>query len=665
VTRDRQEDWPDHQTPRNSGRHSRPPEGYDRPDLPSSPPQYAPPGQPDPYADQYAQPDPYYPAPEAYAPPDAYAAPDPYAAPDRYAAPDPYAAPDQYADPGAQTDPARPPDPYSHPGYPAQEAFGPGHGSYDELTGPQGQNGYRGPGAGDRRAGYPEQNGYRHPEDPDQDGYRRPEYQERSSYRRPDAYPAAPGPGDRPPFRWQPSPDAAGPERTDARPGYRSGTGHEPPPRPRDWDQDPGQDWDVSQEGGEFAEPRPGPDDAGTGPRRPGPDPAGPGGRRPRPPEAGQPRERDDAPPPREGLIPGFWDGADSRPGRARRPRRRVSRVLAPLLAVALLCVLVAGGYDIYQRFQSKDFTGSGFGHVTVQVLPGASATSLAPELVRLGVVASTSSFISAAKHSPNPDGLEPGFFSLHKHMNSALAFKMLLNPASRIQTVVAIPEGLRMSQILTTLEQKSARTIPASAFTAAAKDTSALGLPAYAHGNPEGYLFPATYDFNPGTSALAMLQAMVARFKVEAASINLPAAAKTAQLTEDQVITVASILEAEAGSPKYYPQVAEVIYNRLNIGMKLGLDSTVNYALHRFGVHLTAAQLRVNSPYNTFIHTGLPPGPIDNPGDLAIKAALHPAHGNFLYFVTVNLKTGLTKFTSSPAQFQQFVAECDKNNAC
>jgi UPF0755 protein len=110
---------------------------------------------------------------------------------------------------------------------------------------------------------------------------------------------------------------------------------------------------------------------------------------------------------------------------------------------------------------------------------------------------------------------------------------------------------------------------------------------------------------------------------------------------------------------------VAEVIYNRLNIGMKLGLDSTVNYALHRFGVHLTESQLQVNSPYNTFIHTGLPPGPIDSPGNAAIEAALHPAHGNFLYFVTVNLTTGLTKFTSSAAQFDQFVAECDQNNAC
>jgi UPF0755 protein len=109
---------------------------------------------------------------------------------------------------------------------------------------------------------------------------------------------------------------------------------------------------------------------------------------------------------------------------------------------------------------------------------------------------------------------------------------------------------------------------------------------------------------------------------------------------------------------------VAEVIYNRLNQGMKLGLDSTVNYALHRFGASLTTTQLNVNSPYNTRLHTGLPPGPIDSPGDAAIQAALHPAHGDLLYFVTVNLKTGLTKFTNDPTVFAALVAECRRNGA-
>jgi len=338
--------------------------------------------------------------------------------------------------------------------------------------------------------------------------------------------------------------------------------------------------------------------------------------------------------------------------------------VIAPLVVVVLLIGAGVGGYKIYQKFQSPDYSGPGTGEVTVQVLSGDTAESLAPRLVKLGVVASVNSFVSAVKQSSDPVGLEPGFFRLHHHMNSAQAYALLLNPGSRIQTAVTIPEGLRLTQILSRLG--AAKTaISASAFEKAVKDTAALGLPAYANGNPEGYLFPATYDITPGMSALSVLQAMVMRFTQEAASINLPQAAAAGHLTEGQVITVASILEAEGGNPKYYPRVAEVIYNRLNIHMDLGLDSTVNYALHRFGISLTVSQLHVKSPYNTFLHPGLPPGPMDSPGNTAIEAALHPAHGDFLYFVTVNLKTGLTEFTNSSAVFARLVALCQQNRAC
>jgi UPF0755 protein len=336
--------------------------------------------------------------------------------------------------------------------------------------------------------------------------------------------------------------------------------------------------------------------------------------------------------------------------------------VIAVVVAVVLLAVLGVGGYKIYKRFHSPDYSGPGTGVVTVQVQSGDTAESLAPRLVSAGVVASVNSFVSAVKGSSCPTCLQPGFFRLHKHMNSALAYKLLLNPASRIQSVVTIPEGLRLYQILSRIETDKALT--ASALAKAVKDTAALGLPSYAHGNPEGYLFPATYDVTPGMNAASLLQAMVTRFNQEAASVNLTQAAAAVHLTAGQVITVASILEAEGGNPKYYASVAEVIYNRLNQGMRLGLDSTVNYALHRFGASLTTTQLNVNSPYNTRLHTGLPPGPIDSPGDAAIQAALHPAHGNLLYFVTVNLKTGLTKFTSDPAVFAEFVAECRRNGA-
>jgi UPF0755 protein len=90
-----------------------------------------------------------------------------------------------------------------------------------------------------------------------------------------------------------------------------------------------------------------------------------------------------------------------------------------------------------------------------------------------------------------------------------------------------------------------------------------------------------------------------------------------------------------------------------------------VNYILHTNKASLTQSQLNVASPYNTYIHTGLPPGPIDSPGDAAIQAALHTAHGNYMYFVTVNLKTGLTLFTNSAAVFSHYVAICRANKAC
>ena len=337
--------------------------------------------------------------------------------------------------------------------------------------------------------------------------------------------------------------------------------------------------------------------------------------------------------------------------------------MIAVVVAVVLLAVLGVGGYKLYKSFHSPDYSGPGSGVVMVQVQSGDTAESLAPVLVKLGVVASVNSFVSAVKSSSCPTCLQPGFFRLHKHMNSALAYKLLLNPASRIQSVVTIPEGLRLYQILSRLGTAKSP-IPASAYAKALKDKAALGLPSYANGNPEGYLFPATYDITPGMNATSVLQAMVTRFKQEAGSVNLPHAAAAVHLTAGQVITVASILEAEGGNPKYYASVAEVIYNRLNQGMKLGLDSTVNYALHRFGASLTTTQLNVNSPYNTRLHTGLPPGPIDSPGDAAIQAALHPAHGDLLYFVTVNLKTGLTKFTNDPNVFAALVAECRRNGA-
>jgi UPF0755 protein len=699
-----------------------PADEYPQPDPYATPTPY---DQPDPYGQPgpYGQPD-TYPGPGQFGPPDPYATADhpaqldPLTAPGRFAPPDPLTAPGRFApDPSAVADPyaTRPhrvpaPEPgppigppdgaatqaYDRPAYPPADPYGGRsqgrHGSPAAPAGPGDQNGY---GPGDQNGYGPGgQNGHART-----DSYDPPSApQGRNGYGPPDSFDAPAGRGssnghgtasyaqpDDGPFRWRPSPETSGPQGLAPLPEFQGGPDRGPSPAPRDWDPPHERDWDPPQQ----RDWDPGPDDSAvglaepvSGPMPPGPMPPGParpGPARPGPARPGarqrgadqrdEPQDWDDAPQARPGggnggggLVPGFGDSGSGR-GRGGRKRRRVGRVLAPMLALVLLVVLGIGGYKIYRHFQSPDFTGPGTGDVTVQVLNGDTATSLAPRLVKAGVVASTKSFVSAAKDSKNPAGLQPGFFRLHHHMNSALAYALLLNPKARIQSVVAIPEGLRETQILTTLEQKTGTS--ASAFAKALTDTSALGLPSYANGKAEGYLFPATYNFNPGTSALSMLQTMVARYNQEATSINITAAAKTAQLTPNQVITVASILEAEAGAPKYYADVAEVIYNRLNDGMFLGLDSTVNYALHRFGVSLTTTQLHVNSPYNTFIHKGLPPGPIDSPGNAAIEAALHPAHGPLLYFVTVNIKTGLTKFATTAAGFQQLENECNQNNSC
>jgi UPF0755 protein len=383
-------------------------------------------------------------------------------------------------------------------------------------------------------------------------------------------------------------------------------------------------------------------------------------------------------------FVPGFGDYGDEddeddhpRRGRAARrassrgpkgsrgPRRRRLRWIAPLAALLVILIPVAiGGSYAYSFYMSKyhpaDYSGPGTGHVVVQVPSGASPTSLGPQLVKLGVVASARAFVLAAEHSSNPSGLLPGFYGMREHMQASLAYALLLNPENLVQVPVTIPEGWRLSQIVAYLGARSG--IPASAYEKVLSDPAQLHLPGYADGKPEGYLFPATYEVVPHETALGVLTAMVQRFDQEAATVSLPAAAKRVHLTEGQVIIMASLVEAEGGRISDYPKIARVIYNRLARDIPLQLDSTVLYGLHTYGIIASDQQLNSSSPYNTYKYKGLTPGPIDSPGAAAIQAVLNPAAGNWLYFVTVNPKTKLTLFTASQAQFEQYRAELEHN---
>jgi UPF0755 protein len=359
-------------------------------------------------------------------------------------------------------------------------------------------------------------------------------------------------------------------------------------------------------------------------------------------------------------------DRRDDDGGRGGRPRRRF-RWIAPLVALLVIVVpLTVGGVYAYGLYMNKyhpaDYPGAGTGSVVVQVTSGDSPTSIAPKLVKLGVVASSRAFVLAAEHSTSSAGLLPGFYGMHRHMKASLAYAILVNPKNMVQIKVTIPEGWRLSQIVTFLGAKSG--IPLSAYAKVLKNPAQLPLPAFANGKPEGYLFPATYNVQPHETALGVLTGMIKRFEQEAATVNLPAAAKQGHLTQAEVVVVASLVQAEGGRLSDYPKIARVIYNRLAHGMPLQLDSTVLFGLNKYGIIATDKDLTSPSPYNTYKHKGLPPGPIDSPGAAAIQAVLHPVAGNWLYFVTVNPKTGETRYTSSPAQFEQFRQELAHNLA-
>ena len=223
------------------------------------------------------------------------------------------------------------------------------------------------------------------------------------------------------------------------------------------------------------------------------------------------------------------------------------------------------------------------------------------------------------------------------------------------------------MRQIVKTIVDKT--DISKKAVTAALANPEAIGLPAEAKGNPEGYLFPATYTVPPKQNAVGLIRQMVAKSVEVDKSLDLATKAKDVGLTPEQVLTVASILEYEANHSEDYPKVARVLYNRLDKGMPLQLDSTVSYVSQRSGdVWTTAAERANTSAYNTYAHAGLPPGPIGSPGEETIKAALAPAKGDWLYFVP-DYEHHTTHFSKTYAEHQKWVAKlkayCAKSEDC
>lgn len=352
-------------------------------------------------------------------------------------------------------------------------------------------------------------------------------------------------------------------------------------------------------------------------------------------------------------------------------PPRRKRRGLVPLLVltVVLLGGLVVGGKlvvdEIQERFGSApDYPGPGTGQVLFEVREGDTSAEIGRNLKDQGVVQSVQAFLDAARAEPSSTSIQVGFYELRKQMKAEAALAVLVDPANLRTTTVAIPEGLRVVDILGILAEKT--DFKRGEFRKALQDTAALGLPEYAGGNPEGYLFPATYAFAPNAQPADMLKAMVARWHEAAEEAGLEQSAQALGYTPHELMTIASLVEAE-GRGEDMNKIARVIFNRLEgpgdkggTNGRLQIDATVNYALGRKGTTaLTNAETQdTDSPYNTYQHAGLPPGPIEAPGAAAIDAAANPAEGPWYYYVTVDLSTGETKFTADYNEFLQFKAE-------
>ncbi|OAR27196.1 aminodeoxychorismate lyase [Streptomyces sp. ERV7] len=239
--------------------------------------------------------------------------------------------------------------------------------------------------------------------------------------------------------------------------------------------------------------------------------------------------------------------------------------------------------------------------------------------------------------------------------VGAAVLVLVLRQTGGEVKSLV-VPEGWRSGQVYAAVD----KSLGAEAGTTRrAASESGLALPADARGNPEGYLFPATYPVTRKTTPGGLLAYMVDTANKRFGKDHIGAGARRQGMTVYQTVVVASIVQAEADTAADMGRVSRVVYNRLAKGMPLQMDSTLNYALNRSTLTTTHADTRTDSPYNTYARGGLPPTPIDNPGQQALDAAIAPPPGNWLYFVTV--APGDTRFTADYAEQQRNVREFNK----
>ncbi len=349
-------------------------------------------------------------------------------------------------------------------------------------------------------------------------------------------------------------------------------------------------------------------------------------------------------------------------PDEGERPPSRAKGWIALLVSLA---VLVGGGAlafglarDAVQGwFAPSDYPGPGGETIVVTIPKGTSITGIGAILTDEGVVASTSAFVRAASEVPEAATIQAGRFRLRARIPAREAVAMLLDPANVERNAFTLREGGWLADHVEVMAQASG--LPAADFEELLGDAGGLDLPDWSQDSAEGFLFPDTYELPDPVDAVKMIELATSRFAEVTDDLGFEAGAEALELTPLEALTVASIVEREVSRPEDRPKVARVIYNRLAQDMPLQMDSTVHYAAGQRGSVWTSDEDRADdSPYNTYKHKGLPPGPISSPGRAALQAAIEPAEGAWLFFVAVDLDTGETRFSTTYAEHQKAVQE-------
>ncbi len=363
----------------------------------------------------------------------------------------------------------------------------------------------------------------------------------------------------------------------------------------------------------------------------------------------------------------GQWDMAEV--------RHRLKGWAAVLVALA---VLVGGGWfvgtrawDAFMEFRTQeDYVGAdGVADVSVEVPSGSSMAQIGNLLTEADVIKASDTFTKYARTRPDEAAkVQAGTYRMRTKISAQAAFDRLVDAKNIQRNMIQLREGQRLTEQLAAMAAHTE--LPLADFEAIAgnpEELKALGMPEWSGGNPEGFLFPDTYEIPMKPTAADVFKVAIGQFNKVSADLAFEEKASASPAGDAyKALTMASLLEREAVSQEDRLKVARVFYNRLEKGMPLQSDATVAYANNITGRVFTTKQEReLDNPYNTYKYPGWIPGPITSPSRAAMDAAVNPAEGSWLYFVVVNLDTGETEFNdtleghnASNAKFQRWCRE-------